>query len=131
MKLHKNRMENLTFCEKKWKGSSSSPPSATFLTSQQFSWFSKEYGPTDQTLRIHCSAKNFLTVWHVLNITAFCIRIYRAGQRLSSFNLSCNLFRIIPVVDSTSGYTGHFQLPYSYKLFFQGCNFCGFSVTVL
>jgi uncharacterized membrane protein len=44
--------------------------SSTFLTSQQFSWFSKEYGS-------HCSAKSFLTLRHVLSITAFCIRVYR------------------------------------------------------
>jgi hypothetical protein len=35
---------------------------------------------TDQALRIHRSAKNLLTVQHVLIITAFCIRMYRAGR---------------------------------------------------
>ena len=38
---------------------------------------------TDQALLIHCSANNFLTVRHVLSITAFCIRMHRAGWRLS------------------------------------------------
>jgi len=43
-----------------------------------------------------------MTVWHVSNITAFCITICRQGRRLSSFNLSFNLFGIIPLEDSTS-----------------------------
>jgi hypothetical protein len=42
-----------------------------------------------------------LTIRHVLIITAFCIRLYRAEQ--SNFKPSCNSFGIIPVVDSTSG----------------------------
>ena len=58
---------------------------------------------TDQALLIHCSAKNLLTIWHVLSITAFCITIYRAGWRLSNFKLSCNLFDIILIVYNTSG----------------------------
>ena len=48
------------------------------------------------------SAIVFLIIGRVLNITAFCIRIFRPGQRLSSFILLRNLFRIIPVTDSTS-----------------------------
>ena len=32
--------------------------SSNFLTSQQFSRFSKQYSLTDQALLIHCSAKN-------------------------------------------------------------------------
>jgi hypothetical protein len=48
---------------------------STFLTSQQFCWFSKQYGLTDQALLIHRSAQNFLILPHVLSITAFCIRI--------------------------------------------------------
>jgi hypothetical protein len=40
----------------------------------------------DQALLMHCSAKNFLTIRQVLkSITAFCFRLYRPGQRLSSF----------------------------------------------
>jgi hypothetical protein len=54
---------------------------------------------TDQAL-IHCSAKNFLTIRHVLSITAVCITLYKAGSRLSSFKLSCNLLGIIPILDS-------------------------------
>jgi len=46
---------------------------------------------TDRALLIQCSAKK--TCWptarRVLSITAFCIRIFRAGRRLSSFKLSC------------------------------------------
>jgi hypothetical protein len=38
----------------------------------------KSNGHTDQAHLIHCSAKNFLTMSHVLSITACCIRIYRA-----------------------------------------------------
>jgi hypothetical protein len=40
--------------------------SSTFLASQQFSCFQKQYGLTDQALLIHCSAKNCLTIRHVL-----------------------------------------------------------------
>jgi hypothetical protein len=40
-----------------------------------------------------------------LCITVFCTRIYRAGRRLSSIKLPCNIFEIIPVMDSTSGIT--------------------------
>ena len=58
---------------------------------------------TDQALLIHCSAKNFLNIRLLLSITAFCIRIYRAERRLSSVKLSCNLFRITPLMDCTSG----------------------------
>ena len=49
----------------------------------------KGMGFTDQALLIHCPAKNTLTIQHVLSITAFCITIYTAGWRLSSFKLSC------------------------------------------
>ena len=62
----------------------------------------KSTGFSDQALLIHCSAKNFLSVQYVLNITSFCIRIYTAGRKLCSFELLCNLFRITPVVDSTN-----------------------------
>jgi len=42
----------------------------------------KGAGLTDQVILICCSAKNFLITRHVLSVTAFCIRIYRAGQGL-------------------------------------------------
>jgi len=58
-----------------------------------------------QTLLSHSSAINSLIIRHALSCTAFCIRIYRTGRRVSSFNLSCSLFRIIPSVDSTIGIT--------------------------
>jgi hypothetical protein len=45
---------------------------------------------------------NFLVIRHVSSITAFCIRIYTAGLRLSGFKVSCNLLEIIPVADNTS-----------------------------
>jgi len=63
----------------------------------------KSLGLTDQALLIHCSSKNFLTVWHVLSITPFCFGIYRTWRRLISFKLPCNLLGILPIVDSTSG----------------------------
>ena len=50
---------------------------------------------TDQALHIHHSPKNFRTILY--------LNIYRAGRRLSSFKLSCNLFGIIPAVNSTGG----------------------------
>ena len=62
-------------------------------------------GLTDQVLFIQCSGRNFLTIQHVLNITAFCIRIYGAGRRSNSFEVSHKLFGIIPIVDSTIGIT--------------------------
>jgi hypothetical protein len=50
-----------------------------------------------------CSAKNFLTKRHVLSVTAFCVRIYRAGQNVSSFKLRCSFFSgIMSVVDNTN-----------------------------
>jgi hypothetical protein len=60
-------------------------------------------GLTDQALLINCPAKNFLTIQYVLSITAFCITIYKAGWRLSSFKLACKPLGITPVVDSTNG----------------------------
>ena len=35
----------------------------------------------------------------MLIITAFCIRIYRAGRTVSSYRLSCNMFGTMPAVD--------------------------------
>jgi len=46
---------------------------------------------TARPLFIHCSAINVLAIGHVLIITAFCYRVYKAGQRLNCFKLSCNL----------------------------------------
>ena len=73
-----------------------------------------------QSLLIHCSAKNFLTIRHILSIPAFCISIYRSGQRLSSVELSCILFGIIHIVESTSGITQafcscHMIISFSFK----------------
>jgi len=56
---------------------------STFLTSQKFSRCSNCTGLTDQALLFSCSAENFLTVHHVLSVTAFCIRIQTAGRRLT------------------------------------------------
>jgi len=38
-------------------------------------------GLPDQALVIHCSVKNFQTIRHVLSITAFCVRMYSAGEK--------------------------------------------------
>ena len=72
----------------------------TFFTSEQCSRFSR--------VRSHCPNIPYsqfcqkLTIRRVLSL-AFCIRIYRVGQRLSNFKLPCNLFGIIPVVGRTTG----------------------------
>jgi hypothetical protein len=44
-----------------------------------------------------------LIIQHVLSTAAVCIKIYRAGRRLIGFKLSCNLFGIIPILNSTHG----------------------------
>ena len=44
---------------------------------------------TDQALPIHCSASNLPAAQYVLRITAFCIVIYEARRRFSSFELLC------------------------------------------
>jgi hypothetical protein len=41
----------------------------------------------------------------MLNVTAFCVRIYREALRLSSFKLSCNSVGIIFVVDGTKSHS--------------------------
>ena len=56
---------------------------------------------TNQVLIFSC--QNFQTVQHVLNITAFYMRMYRPGQRQSSFILLCILFGVIHFVDATNG----------------------------
>ena len=61
-------------------------------------------GLTDWALIIHFSAKNSVTVWHVLIITAFCVRMFRCSR---------NLFGMIAVVDSKiviRYYAGRFHL---------------------
>ena len=47
------------------------------------------------------------------------MRIYRPGRRLRNFKLSCNLFRIIPVVNRTvvTGIPGARRRPVSLALF--------------
>lgn len=56
-------------------------------------------------------AKNVLTIWHVLSITDFRVVTRRAGRRLSSVKLSCNLFVTIPVVDNTNDIPAIFSCP--------------------
>jgi hypothetical protein len=68
------------------------------------------------------SCQKLPTVQHAFSITAFCTGIYRAWRRLSSFNLSCSLYGIIPFVDNTKWYRiDRVRLPHTYKLFFQVC----------
>jgi hypothetical protein len=43
--------------------------------SHQFSWFQK-VRVTYQALFSHYSPKDVITIWHVLSVTALCIRIY-------------------------------------------------------
>lgn len=59
--------------------------------------------PHSSVFHLFSLLPDFLTIRHVLNIAAFCIRIYTAGLRLSTFKLSCNLLGIIPVADNISG----------------------------
>jgi hypothetical protein len=48
-----------------------------------FSWFWKQLR-SNWPSTFHCSVRNFLTICHVLSITAFCVRVYRAVWKLSS-----------------------------------------------
>ena len=48
-----------------------------------------------RSLLIRSSAEHFQTLRRVLSVTAFCIRIFRAAHRLSSFKSSFTLFWII------------------------------------
>ena len=87
---------------------------------------------THQTLHIHRSAKNLLTIRHALSITALCIIIYRAGRRSGSFRLSCSLSVIIPSVDCTNGiiqdvFSRHFVVSPPFK----SAHFCSFSVMAI
>jgi hypothetical protein len=75
------------------------------------------------------SLLNFLTVRHVFSVTAFCIRIYRADRRFSSFILPCNLFRIITVVDITNVITlADFRCRILVSSSFKSVYFCSFTV---
>jgi PhoPQ-activated pathogenicity-related protein len=62
------------------------------LRSQQSSLFSESMCLTEQAFLTYHSAKNFQTMQYVLSSTTFCIRVYRPGQRLTSFKLSCNYY---------------------------------------
>ena len=78
--------------------SSSSSFSSTFLNSQQFSWFWKEYGShwPSTSYSLFCQNLSYYTAC----IKYYCCphRICRAGWGLSSSKLPCNLFRIMPIV---------------------------------
>jgi hypothetical protein len=75
------------------------------------------------------SLLNFLTVRNVFSVTAFCIRIYRADRRFSSFILPCNLFRIITVVDNTNVITlADFRCRILVSSSFKSVYFCSFTV---
>jgi len=62
-------------------------------------------GLTHQALLILRSANNCLTTGNVISLTAFCIRVYTAGRKFSTFELSCDLVRMKPTVDSANGIT--------------------------
>ena len=52
-------------------------------------------------------------VYYTLSITAFCILIHRTGRKLSCSKLYCDLFAIVPVVESINSIIqGRFLLPY-------------------
>ena len=74
-----------------------------FLFHSSFAGSQANTGLTDQALPIHCFAKTFPTIQHVLSTAASSVRIYRVRRRLSSFKLPCNLFGITPAVGSTCG----------------------------
>ena len=57
-------------------------------TSQQFSCFSEQHLSHWPSTSYSLFYQNFLAVRHVLIITAFSIRMYRAGRTVSSFKLS-------------------------------------------
>ena len=79
---------HLTKCELNWSCSVGSQNSS---------------GLTWQILFICCSVRNFLTIWYVLSMSAFCVRLYRAVWKLSRFDVLCKLFGIILVEYSTNG----------------------------
>jgi hypothetical protein len=84
----------------------------------------KSASPTDQAIFIHRYEKNFLTIQHILSIGALCIRIYRAGQKLNSMKLLCNLFGfvwLITTVVSTSGIVQAIFRWHILMLFLQVC----------
>ena len=81
---------------------------------------------TDQALPIHCSASKS-NYKGELSITAFCVRMYTAGWRLSSFNLSCNLYGIIPVVGRSCGIIGPFSVAIFFLAFLAGLRNSGAS----
>ena len=88
----------------------------------------KSKGLTDHALLIHCLARIFLTIRHiciriyVCVCVCVCIYIYIAGRRLSSLKLSCILFGIIVLVDSTNGVYMPFSVAILINyLFFQVC----------
>jgi hypothetical protein len=90
-----------------------------------------------KTLRVSLTKYFLFTVLpksdyrHVIHSTVFCILIYRPGRRLSSFKLACNLFGIIPIVDSTSGSTrAVFTFHILTSSFFKSVYFWSFSVMV-
>ena len=72
--------------------------SSIFVTTLNLADTQNSTDLTDQAHLIQFSVRTFLTLWHILIVTVFCIRIYRVGRRLNSFELSCILFGIILVV---------------------------------
>jgi hypothetical protein len=92
----------------------------------------KSTGLTDQALRIRSSAYCLLIKLQVLSVYTFCIGKYREGRSLNVFQLSCNLFGIIPVMDSTNGVI---STAFSYRIrissSFKSVYFWSLSVIVL
>jgi hypothetical protein len=103
----------------------------------------KAVQPDPKTVQSHWSKTSYSTICQklpnykactsgVLRITAFCVRIYRAGWKLSSAKVLWNSLETIPVVDSNSGilqvvFHCHLVIRFSFK---SVCFWC-LSVTVL
>jgi hypothetical protein len=59
-----------------------------YLTFYYYYYYNHHHHNNDNSNK--CSVKNFLTMRPVLSITAFCLRMYTAGRRWSSFKHTCN-----------------------------------------
>jgi len=67
----------------------------------------KQYGFHWPSTSYSLFCQKVLTTRHVLSITAFCTRIYRTGQRLGSFKLSCIIAITMRSLSLIGLYTNH------------------------
>jgi hypothetical protein len=70
----------------------------TFLTSHQFSWFTKECPSVwpKTSYSLFCQKHSNYIVWSIV----FCIKTHKSGRRLNIFKLSCNLFGKMVLMES-------------------------------